>query len=297
LKKNVEPLLDRSIDSLTLAIELFNRPFEVGRSHGVLILLHHSFEMLLKAALLQRTGGIHDKSSTYTYGFDRCLAIATEELKLLTQDERSTLSILDAQRDQAAHYYSELSEDLLYIHAQSGVTLFDKLLKSSFGQSYAARISGRILPISTRPPTDLVVLFESELAEVDKLLAKGRRQGARAVARLRSVLAFATGSRDEAARVSEYELASAVSKRRRGEEWNVILPEVVQLRLDTEGGGIPISMRITKDAPVAIRVAKPGEEVVGTLVKQEVNLSGMCSPLAETTWQESSVSPAPERTL
>src|SRR5258706_9977336 len=127
LKKNVGPLLSRSIESLTLAIELFNRPSDVARSHGVLLFLHHSFEMLLKAVILQRTGWIHDKSSKFTYGFDRCLSIATEELKFLTQDERSTLSILDAQRDQAAHYYSELSEDLLYIHAQSGVTLFDKL--------------------------------------------------------------------------------------------------------------------------------------------------------------------------
>ena len=272
LKKNVGPLLSRSIESLTLAIELFNRPSDVARSHGVLLFLHHSFEMLLKAVILQRTGWIHDKSSKFTYGFDRCLSIATEELKFLTQDERSTLSILDAQRDQAAHYYSELSEDLLYIHAQSGVTLFDKLLKSLFGQAFAARVSGRILPISSRPPTDLMALFDCELAEVDKLLMCGKRQGARAMARLRSILAFATGSRDEAERVSEHELASAVSKRRRGEEWSVILPEVAQLRLDTEGSGIPISMRIAKDAPVAVRVAKPGEEVVGTLIKQEINL-------------------------
>lgn len=272
LKKNVAPLLSRAIASLTLSIELFNRPSEIARHHGVLILLQHAFEMLLKASILQRTGRIHDKSSKYTYGFDRCLTIVTEELKLLTQDERATLSILDAQRDQAAHYYSELSEDLLYIHAQSGVTLFAKLLQSHFGQGFADKISSRILPISSRPPTDLIALFDSELSEVDKLLAKGKRQGALAVARLRSIVAFAAGSRDEAERVSENELASAVSKRRQGEEWCVILPEVAQLRLDTEGGGIPISMRITKDAPSAIRIAKPGEEVVGTLIKQEVNL-------------------------
>ena len=49
LKKNVAPLLERATDSLTLSIELFNRPAETGRSHGVLILLQHSFEMLLKA--------------------------------------------------------------------------------------------------------------------------------------------------------------------------------------------------------------------------------------------------------
>ncbi|MFD1841365.1 DUF3644 domain-containing protein [Paracidovorax cattleyae] len=66
LKKNVAPLLERATDSLTLSIELFNRPAETGRSHGVLILLQHSFEMLLKAMILQSTGSIHAKGEKYT---------------------------------------------------------------------------------------------------------------------------------------------------------------------------------------------------------------------------------------
>lgn len=73
LKKNVSPLLDKSIESLTLAIEIFNRPTEIARAHGVLILMQHAFEMLLKACILQQTGSIHDREQRYTYGFDRCL--------------------------------------------------------------------------------------------------------------------------------------------------------------------------------------------------------------------------------
>ena len=272
LKRDVGPLLQKAIDSLTLAVELFNRPSEVGRVHGVLILLQHSFEMLLKAVILQRTGQVHDSSQKYSYGFDRCLIIATEELKVLTKDERATLSILDAQRDQAAHYYSEVSEDLLYVHTQSAVTLFDHLLQTAFNQSLAQRIPSRILPVSSRPPTDMMLLFDSELSQVDSLLTHGKRQGARAIAKLRSILAVVTGSRETEERVSERELLSAVSKRRKGLDWEVIFPEVAQLKLTTEGSGIPIPMKITKDGPIAVRVAKPGEEVVGTLVKQEVNL-------------------------
>ena len=89
LKKNVAPLLERATDSLTLSIELFNRPAETGRSHGVLILLQHSFEMLLKAMILQSTGSIHAKGEKYTYGFDKCLSVASEQLKLLTSDEKA----------------------------------------------------------------------------------------------------------------------------------------------------------------------------------------------------------------
>lgn len=271
LKKNVAPMLHNSIESLTLAIELFNRPTEVARTHSVLMMLQHAFEMLLKAAILQRTGSIHEREQRYTYGFDRCLIMAEQQLKIISSDGRSTLSILDAQRDQAAHFYVNMSEDMLYVHAQSGVTLFAEILKEAFGIRLAERLPGRILPVSTRPPRDLVALFSSELAEVDKLLSGGKRQGATAAAKLRSILAFTVGVKDGAQRVSEADIAHAMAKRRKRAEWEVILPEIAQLRLTTDGGGIPITMRISKDASVAVRVAKPGEEVSGTVVKQHID--------------------------
>lgn len=271
LKKNVAPLLDKSIESLTLAIELFNRPTEIARTHGVLILMQHAFEMLLKACILQQTGGIHDREQRYTYGFDRCLAIVTDQLKIISSDERATLSILDAQRDQAAHYYVQMSEDVLYVHAQSGVTLFNEVLKKAFGVALSGKLPSRILPVSTRPPRDLVALLSNELAEVDRLLSGGKRQGAAAAAKLRTILAFTVGSRDNGQRVSEAEISAAISQRRRKKEWEVILPEVAQLKLSTDGSGIPITMRISKDASIAVRIAKPGGAVAGTVIKQQID--------------------------
>lgn len=271
LKKNVSPLLENSIESLTLAIELFNRPNEVARTHSVLMLLQHAFEMLLKAVILQRTGSIHEREQKYSYGFDRCLTIAEQELKVLTSDERATLSILDAQRDQAAHYYLNMSEDMLYVHAQSGVTLFSELLAKAFKVKLSDRLPARVLPVSTRPPRDLLALFNSELAEVDRLLSDGRRQGAAAAAKLRSILAFTIGAGQGTARVSELDIEAAIGERRKKMDWEVILPEVAQLRLSTDGGGIPITMRISKDGELAVRVAKPGEEVSGTVIKHHVD--------------------------
>lgn len=271
LKKNVAPLLERALESLTLATELFNRPTETARSHGVLILLQHSFEMLLKAGILQRTGNIHDREKRYTFGFDKCLSVALHELKLLSPDERSTLSILDAQRDQAAHYYVEVSEDVLYVHAQSAVTLFDTLLRRMFAKTLADSLPSRVLPISTRPPRDLMALLSGELAEVDRLLSVGTRQGAQAAARLRTVLAFAVGSREGTERVPETDIEAAIARRRKKHEWELILPEIAQLKLSTDGSGIPISMRISKEGNIAVRIAKPGEPIEGTLLKQEID--------------------------
>lgn len=111
-KRDVSELKGRAINSLVLGIELFNRPHDQGRAESVLILLHHSFEMLLKAIIKDKTGVVHEEGEKYSYRFRKCLEVAQNDLKLLSPDERATLSILDAHRDTAMHYYQEVSEDL-----------------------------------------------------------------------------------------------------------------------------------------------------------------------------------------
>lgn len=70
-----------------------------------------------------------------------------------------------------------------------------------------------LLPVSTRPPRVLSVLLNSELSEVDRLLATGRRQGAQAAAKLRTILAFASGAmQEDGNRVSETEIDAAIAK-------------------------------------------------------------------------------------
>lgn len=268
-KRDVSELKGRAINSLVLGIELFNRPHDQGRAEGVLILLHHAFEMLLKAIIKDKTGSVHGKGEKYSYSFDKCLEVAQNEIQVLSADERATLSILDAHRDTAIHYYQEVSEDLLYLQAQAGVTLFDDLLNRIFKERLADCIPERVLPVSTRPPKNLKVLIDSELSQVDQLLQAGSRKGIQAAARLRPILALATATRDDAERVTEGELRKAISRRRRGDDWSFILPEVAQLKLDTQGDGIPIYLRIKKDADIAVRIVKNGEPVVGTVIKQE----------------------------
>lgn len=271
-KRDVAELKKRAINSLVLGIELFNRPHDQGRSESVLILLHHAFEMLLKAVVKDRTGTFHAKGEKYSYGFDKCLEVTHNEIKLITTDERASLSILDALRDTAIHYYQEVSEDLLYLQAQAAVTLFDDLFRRVFKEKLADCIPERVLPVSTRPPKDLKVLIDSELSQVDELLQAGSRKGIQAAARLRPILALATATREDAERVTETELRKAINRRRKGDDWSVILPEVAQLKLDTQGDGIPIYLRIKKDADIIVRVAKAGEPITGTVIKQEINI-------------------------
>lgn len=45
--------VDTAVESLTLAIELFNRPSPVGRGYATVMMAAHSFEMLLKAVIYE----------------------------------------------------------------------------------------------------------------------------------------------------------------------------------------------------------------------------------------------------
>lgn len=63
MRKEARLLLQRALDSLLLAIEHFNRPSDRGRTEAVLIHLDHSFEMLLKAAILT-LGRAHSRTAS-----------------------------------------------------------------------------------------------------------------------------------------------------------------------------------------------------------------------------------------
>lgn len=138
----------------------------------------------------------------------------------------------------------------------------------AFVQRLIDIIPERVLPISTRPPKDLQILINSELSQIDNLLFPGRK-GIQAAVQLRPILALAIATRDDLSRVTEKEIRKAIQRRRKGEEWIVIFPEVAQLKLETKGEGIPIYFRIKKDANAAVRIAKNGEPVEGTVIKQE----------------------------
>jgi hypothetical protein len=53
MRRQAAMYLDSAVDSLTLAIELFNRPSPTARDHAVPMLLGHTFEMLLKSIIYQ----------------------------------------------------------------------------------------------------------------------------------------------------------------------------------------------------------------------------------------------------
>jgi hypothetical protein len=135
---------------------------------GALIQLDHAFEMLLKAGIIHRGGRIRERRDKETIGFDVCVrrALSTGQFKFLTKEQALTLQTINGLHDAAQHYLLDIAEGQLYLHEQSGLTLFRDLLKIVFGQDLASHLPTRVLRVSTSAPTDLEALFDFEIEEV-----------------------------------------------------------------------------------------------------------------------------------
>ncbi|MCR8911669.1 hypothetical protein NW211_06610 [Barnesiella sp. ET7] len=271
MKKEVKMLLEKAIESLILSIELFNRPQEQCRQTGALILLDHSFEMILKAAIVHRNGKIRDKNNKNTIGFDACLRIAVSNgnIKFLTEEQALVAQAINGLRDAAQHYILQISEQQLYVHMQSGVTLFSDILSNVFNIKLSERLPQRVLPIATLAPLDIDALFRFETREIKKLLTPGSRKGQEAYSKIRPLCILdAVISGEKNTQPSDKEIRTIANKLRDGIGWNEIFKGVAGIQLSKEGTGPSISLKIAKKADVEVTLVKDSPNATVVAVKR-----------------------------
>jgi len=267
MKREARLLLDKGLASLILSVEQFNKADELGRTSTVLILLDHSFEMLLKAAIMHRGGKIRERRARETIGFDGCVrrALSDGDIKFLTDEQALTLQTINGLRDAAQHHLIDVAEEQLYIHAQSGVTLFGDILKKIFNQTLSERLPARVLPISTMAPVDLQTLFEKETKEIQKLLRPGTRRRTEGYARLRPLAILDATIRGEKLQPSTGELRSKAKELTGGKSWEDVFRGAASITFTKNGGGHTISLRIAKKEGIPVQVVPegtPGASVV-----------------------------------
>ncbi len=251
MHREVRLLRQKGIDSLILAIELFNRPRDEGRTEAVLIHADHAFEMLLKAAIRHRGGRIRKLGESGTIGFKECVGkcLSDGTLKCLGEEQAVSLQVLNGWRDAAQHYLLDLPENELYIAAQAAVTLFDDLLSSVFGDHLRDFMPARVLPVSTQPPRDMDVMLADEFAFISQLIAPGSRRLSEAKARLRPISILDAASRGEDRQPTEGELRRRIQDLRNGASWQSLFPGAAALRLEFvdsaygDGGGRTVPHR------------------------------------------------------
>lgn len=276
MKREARLLLDKAIDSLILSVEHFNRADERGRTTTVLILLDHSFEMLLKAAIVNRGGKIRERRARETIGFDACVrrALSDGEIKFLTDEQALTLQSINGLRDAAQHHLIDISEEQLYIHAQSSVTLFGDILKKVLGQDLSDRLPARVLPISTMAPADLQTLFEKETKEIQKLLGPKTRRTTEGYARLRPLAILDATIRGEKLQPSTGELRAKAKELGAGRSWEDVFPGAASIALTKNGGGHTVNLRFSKKEGIPVQVVPEGTPGASVVAIKRVNELG-----------------------
>lgn len=273
LRPIVQSMKDQSIHSLLLGIEHFNRPSECGRVASVLIMLNHASEMLLKAALIDRGVDIRNPKNGFTHALDFCLNIATTDPKIcfLSSEERKTLQVLDGLRNEAQHFIADVSEQIVYVIAQSTVTLFADLFPRLFGRSLCEFVPKRVLPISVVPPKDIEVLMDDEFSQLKSLLESGVAHGTGLEAKLRSLMAIDRALELESTHLSDEDFQKTVDTLKKTDDWKHVFSGIAKVNLTKDGSGVDVSIRISKNEGRPVRIAKSDEQVDGVIVIKKVN--------------------------
>lgn len=260
MRKEAKLLLERSIDSLVLSIERFNCPWDRGRQEVTLLLLDRAFELLLKAAIRHRGGRIRERGEKETFGHDKCVRVCLSDKKVqcLSNEQALTIQIINSLRDAAQHYMLDVSEQQLYVYAQSGVTLFGDLVTSVFGLALTAFFPDRVLPVSSSPPQNLHAVVEAEFADIKRLVAPGARKHIDARAKVRSLAVVEASLNGVRSQPGEGELNRILADIRDGKGWQDLFPGVASLELGREDSGISVAIRITKKEGEPVHLVPEG---------------------------------------
>ena len=279
MKRETRLLLNRATQSLVLAVEHFNRPSDISRHEAVLVFLDHAFEMVLKAAIIHQGGRIREKRAQETIGFEQCVrkCLSDAQVKCLTDDQAATIRTINGLRDAAMHHILELSEQQLYLHTQSGVTLFDDFLRAVFAKTLADILPERVLPVSTRPPTDILIMVDERVTQIRGLLKAGTRRALEARAGVRALAIMERALDGQSGQPREGDLQRFTRRLKEGEAWTSLFPGVAGLRIDVEGGGPVVSLRISKTEGFPTKLVKEGEEPAAVIAVRRVEELGYYS--------------------
>jgi hypothetical protein len=260
VKKEAKVLLGKAVDSLVLSVDHFNSAWDRGREEAVLVLLDRAFELLLKAIILHKGGKIREPRAKETIGFDRCVrkCLSEDSVRCITDDQAITIQVINSLRDAAQHYILEISEQQLYLCAQSGLTLFRVLMNDVFGKELAASLPPRVLPISTSPPQSLEALIQTEFTDVKRLVKPGSRNRLQARARVRSLAIIESSLGGVKSQPSEAELGRILKDVASGARWQDLFPGIARLRLDTDETGLSLTLRLSHTEGEPVRLVPEG---------------------------------------
>lgn len=239
-------------------------------------MMGHAFEMLFKAAIIQRGGSITKTDRYQTLSLRECLRVATSQagVRFISAEQADTVQVISDFRDAAQHYLLELSEQHLYVQMQAGFTLFRDIYQSVFDKELSAHLPERALPISTTAPADIEAVFASEAEEVRQLLRPGRRRRVSARAKLRGLAIVEGALSGEDSRLSDRQLNRYMTEMAGNKGWEEIFPGVAAIELTATGSGPSLDLRITKREGLPVRLVSADTPGASTVAVKRVDSLG-----------------------
>jgi hypothetical protein len=263
-------LLAKAEESLIISIEIFNRPWNMGRIESFLILFDHSFELLLKAAIIHKGGNISKKGRNETIGFDQCVRSAIG-YKIIDEEQALVIQTINGFRDAAQHYILDISEQHLYLQSQAGFTLYCNVLQNIFNKDIGKELPKRVLPLSTTPPLEIELLFENEIKEIRKLLMPNKRRKAEAINKLRSLAIFESTLNGNNLQPSDQKLIEITEKVKDDEPWETIFPNVASVKFASGETEHNVSLKLTKKDGLPIHLVPEGTPDATAIATRRVN--------------------------
>jgi len=277
-------LLERAKNSLILAVDFFNRPYDVGRKEASIIMLHHSFEMLLKAVVFEKLQRIRNPKEDKNYSFDKCLNLCFNHLQLLDERAARTLSQVNGFRDAAMHDVLDVPEGLLYYYAQQSLFVFAALLKQVFKKELYDILPDRLLPVSTNPPEDIAVIFDREFTAMRRLLTTGKRKHEAVEAKLRVYRVIEANMKPQEGELAVDSTETLIKKLKRGDSWHDLFPNMAAAQVgEGQGPLLAISIGTGKDA-IPVRIDKEAAEA--TIAVRKVSTEVTHPLIATDVWEE-----------
>jgi hypothetical protein len=192
------------------------------------------------------------------------------EIKFLREEQALVLQTINGLRDAAQHHLLDVSEGQLYVHIQSGVTLFRDLLKSVFGQELVTHLPNRVTCVDLSP-TSLATLFDCEIEEIKKLLRPGRRRKVEAMARLRPLAILDATIQGEKAQPSDVDLKQISNGILTGKTWTDVFKGASAVEISADGVGPNLSLRLSKKEGVPIQLLAEGTPGASVVAVKRVN--------------------------
>jgi uncharacterized protein YutE (UPF0331/DUF86 family) len=263
MRRRTRQLKDSAFESLTLSVEVFNRPSPVARAQGVMLPLQHAFEMLMKAAIWERRGTIEHKGVGRSFSLRECMGML-HGAGVLDESECVVIATIAATRDGVQHHGATVSEERLYVNAASGLRVFDDLLERVARERLADQggFAQRMLPVTVNPPRELHLLTSDDIDHVRDLLRPSLHRHAEARALLRTLVVADRAAQtplEELEQPTEAELERLSRRLKKATDWTRLLPGLARLSLEADEGHT-YKLRVVKSSTApGVRVVLPGE--------------------------------------